>query len=68
KPDPVIFEKIVEEVGVKRENVVMIGDSFQDDVKAAKDFGMDAILVDRENDRVSYPDRVSSLTELKELL
>ncbi|MFB6191021.1 MAG: HAD family hydrolase [Candidatus Nanohaloarchaea archaeon] len=48
KPDSEAFRTTIERLGVEKEEAVMVGDSLEDDVRAARDFGMDAILVDRD--------------------
>lgn len=50
KPDPEIFKLIVNRLGVKPEEAIMIGDNLKDDVEGAKSIGMEAILIKRELD------------------
>jgi len=67
KSDPKSFEKIVKELGLEKEDVVMVGDSIESDIKGAEAFGIRAILVDRK-DRRDYPDKVITLKELRSKL
>jgi len=54
---------------VKPEEVLMIGDEIERDLIPAKNLGMEAILIDRENKIVNPPvQKISSLSELKNIL
>jgi 2-haloalkanoic acid dehalogenase type II len=68
KPDPKIFELMLKELKVKKDEVIMIGDSLPDDVKAAEKFGIKGILLDRKNKYPKYKDRITSLTEIHRFL
>jgi FMN phosphatase YigB (HAD superfamily) len=69
KPNPGFFKKIVEVTGLNAEEIVYIGDSMRLDIEPALYFGMNALLIDREN---LYPystvPRIKSLYELGRLL
>ncbi len=47
KPSPKIFEEALRLAGVKPQEAVHIGDSFEDDIHGAKGAGIEAILIDR---------------------
>lgn len=47
KPDPRIFDLVVEEVGVPRDRLLYVGDHMGDDIEGAWDSGLDAVLIDR---------------------
>ncbi len=47
KPDPLIYEKALFELGAKAGECLMIGDNPQADVYAAQKAGLDAVLIDR---------------------
>ena len=49
---------------VKKDEVIMVGDSLPDDVKAAEKFGIKGILLDRRNRYPKYKNRITSLKEL----
>ncbi|MFH1505461.1 MAG: HAD family hydrolase [archaeon] len=69
KPDPKIYAKVLEDFDVKPEEVIMIGDRVDDDVKGPGRLGIKGILLDR---RKRYPDykgkKVYSLKELEVVL
>jgi len=44
-----IFRKILTDNGLKREEVLVVGDDLNNEIKAAKDLGIDAILYDHES-------------------
>lgn len=68
KPNPKIFEMMLNKLGVDKEQAVMVGDFLPDDIKAAEDYGIDGILIDRDNNYPNYPKRIESLEELKDNL
>jgi putative hydrolase of the HAD superfamily len=49
KPDPRAFQHAVELIGVDRADAMMVGDSLQDDVLAARAAHLSAVLLDRED-------------------
>jgi HAD superfamily hydrolase (TIGR01509 family) len=69
KPDVVLFETALQRLGVTPSEVVMVGDSLEDDVVPTRVLGWRSILLDR---RGRYPDytgeRINGLAELGELL
>jgi len=68
KPDPKIFELMVKKLGVRKEDVFMVGDSLKDDVRAAEKFGIKGILIDRDRKYPDYPNRIISLKEIYDFL
>jgi len=48
KPDPDLFRLVMERLGVKPEEAVMVGDNLHDDVEAALGVGMHAVLIKRD--------------------
>jgi 2-haloalkanoic acid dehalogenase type II len=64
KPDPKLFDLMRKSLGVSKGEVVMVGDSYRDDILGAEAAGIRAILVDRRNRRPQRKERVESLTEL----
>lgn len=75
KPDPKIFRLILGKLGVKPEEALMVGDSLNDDVLAAKKIGMDAILIKRKGDYLlsweekgTYKKTIKDLYELLDYL
>ena len=68
KPDKRIFEMALNKLGVRKEEAVMVGDTLEDDVKAAENNGIKGVLIDRKNKHPDYENRIISLKELKEML
>ena len=67
KSDPKSFERIMKELGLEKEDIVMVGDSMESDIKGAEAAGIRAILVDRK-DRRDYPEKVINLNNLRSKL
>lgn len=67
KPEKEIFLSCLLEAGVKPSEAVMIGDSMKNDIKGAKNVGIDAILIDRNN-TLDYEPKVAKLSKLRDLL
>jgi len=67
KTNPAVFDKILEKLGMEKEDVVVVGDSIDSDIKGAENAGIRAILIDRKGRR-EYKEKISSLEELKEIL
>lgn len=69
KPDPRAFRCALDQLGVSSDEVVMVGDSLEKDVRGAQAVGIEAVLVDRNgvHAEVGVP-RVRSLGELPGLL
>ncbi len=45
KPEPAIFESVIEEIGLPAEKIAMVGDDIRSDVHAAMNVGMKGVLV-----------------------
>lgn len=67
KANPESYKKILNENGLKAEDVIMIGDSVDSDIKSAERAGIKGILVDR-NDTREADEKVTSLSQLLEIL
>ncbi len=68
KPDPRIFQLILDHFDVNGEECVMIGDNLEADIIPARTLGMRGILVDTRKKYTEYKDEdwyVGSLDELK---
>jgi HAD superfamily hydrolase (TIGR01662 family) len=61
KPDPTIFRKALDQLGVDADEAAMVGDHLEDDIEGARALGMRAVLVDREN---RYPEVEERLPDL----
>lgn len=69
KPDRRAFLAVLEELNVKPEETLMVGDELERDLFPAKELGMEIVLIDRQNKIENPPvKKISSLTELKEIL
>jgi putative hydrolase of the HAD superfamily len=68
KPDKRIFKLALRKLGLKKQEVIMVGDSIKDDVIAAQNFGIRAILIDRRNRYPSFKRRMTSLSEIFKFL
>jgi putative hydrolase of the HAD superfamily len=64
KPHPSIFETALAELGVEAGEVVMVGDSYEDDIEGARALGIRAILVDRDGVHPDESDRIDTLLAL----
>jgi len=73
KPKPIIFQKILDELGCEKHQVVMVGDSPLSDVYGAKNFGIKVVWLNRTQDTLHNncpePDfQVSDLRQLFDIL
>ncbi len=72
KPNPKIFEILLERAGLKSEQVLMVGDSLDKDVLGARNAGIRAVWFNQDglkNDTEIVPEyEIDSLMKLKELL
>ena len=66
KPNPIIFEKALALANVKKENSLMIGDSYEADVLGALNFGMDAICFNYHKEKL--PVTIKVINKLEELI
>jgi 2-haloalkanoic acid dehalogenase type II len=67
KSNPKIFEHALKKLKLKKDQVVMVGDSMESDIQGAKNADIRPILIDRR-DRREYEDKILSLDELEKLL
>jgi len=59
KPNPIIFKRCLERLGINAENAVYIGDNPENDVKAAQACGMKAIWKRNQHyDEINYADKI----------
>ena len=65
KKDKEVYEKILEELGIKPEEMLHIGDHKERDVEIPRTVGINAILIDREG---KEPNSIKDLTEIKKFL
>jgi HAD superfamily hydrolase (TIGR01549 family) len=67
KTDENFFKQVLSEMNLNAEDCVVVGDSVQSDVVAAKKGGIKAILIDRRNSRDYHP-KIKTLMELEPVL
>jgi HAD superfamily hydrolase (TIGR01509 family) len=65
KPDPRIFDEAVRRLRAKRDHIVHVGDSPDDDFSGAIAAGLRAILIDRGNLHAAHINRINDLYELE---
>jgi putative hydrolase of the HAD superfamily len=64
KPHASIFRAVLDLLGVKATQALMVGDTIADDIEGALALGMRAILLDREGRRPEFEPRIETLHEL----
>ena len=67
KSNPEMFYKILNDLNLKPEECVMIGDSIQSDMVSSKSCGLTSVLIDRKNMRDYHP-KIKTLDELEKVL
>ena len=67
KTDKNFLTQVLSEINLTVDECVMVGDSFQSDIMAAKNIGMKAVLIDRRNSRDFHP-KIKTLMELENIL
>jgi putative hydrolase of the HAD superfamily len=68
KPDPAIFRRALELLGVEAASTVHVGDSLDKDVDGARAAGIRAVLVTRDGDAPEGVEAIGSLAELPSLV
>lgn len=69
KPDPRLFEYITENFDLKKEEILMIGDSIDHDILGAKNSNIDSILIDRFDKNSNFIGlKIIDLTNLNKIL
>ncbi|MBD5341579.1 MAG: HAD family hydrolase [Bacteroides sp.] len=73
KPDPKIFSLGVEDLGLKPEEVVVVGDSYRKDIEPAIKLGCKAIWIKgkgwtAEEDAQTFPNTITDIRQLETLL
>lgn len=67
KTDPEMFEIAMKKLRAKKEESLMVGDSIESDVMAARAAGIKAVLVDRR-DRREFSSKITNLEQLKQAI
>ena len=73
KPDPKIFSLGVEDLGLKPEEVLVVGDSYRKDIEPAIKLGCKAIWIKgkgwtAEEDAQTFPNTITDIRQLETLL
>lgn len=67
KTDKELIDSVVKKLKLKKEDLVMVGDSIETDIAFAENAGIKAVLVDRKGNR-EYKLKIKDLTELQKVL
>lgn len=68
KPDSRAFSTVLESLGIKPEDAVMVGDEAERDLAGAQRLGIKTVLIDRKNELPDHSGtRINSLAELKSI-
>ena len=70
KPNPVVFKMALNQMGVKPEDTILIGDNYNDDIKGAFGVGIDPVFVERKriDDKSLAKFTISDLEQLPGML
>ena len=60
EPSPVLFDLAFQTFGVRKEDVVFVGDSLVNDIEGAKGFGISAVWINRDGHHSTCADHVVS--------
>ena len=67
KTDKNFFKHVLTDLNLTTDDAVMVGDSIQSDIMAAKRLDMKAVLIDRRNTRDYHP-KIKNMNELSKVL
>lgn len=67
KTDPDFLKIVLRDLDLNPEEVILVGDSLQSDMNAAKAVGIKSILIDRKNTRDFHP-KIQTLKELETVI
>jgi HAD superfamily hydrolase (TIGR01509 family) len=68
KPNPLMYEVALKKLKVKPDEMVMVGDTLEDDALAPEKLGIHGIVIDRKKKYVTYEKRITSLKQLENFL
>lgn len=68
KPDPYLFQKALQLTGVAPSEAVHVGDSYAEDIEAARKLGIAAVLIEREGRSGIHSPSIDSLRHLLPLV
>ena len=67
KTDKIFYDTIAESLGLSKDDLLMVGDSIDSDMKNARENGVATVLIDRR-ERMEYDTKIKTLTELRGML
>jgi FMN phosphatase YigB (HAD superfamily) len=68
KTDPQAYEKLVEKLGIQKENLVHVGDYVHHDYEPARSVGVKSILIDRDGAFDDTYDKILTLGDVEKFL
>ncbi len=68
KPNPFMYKVALKKFKVKPNEMVMVGDTLEDDALAPEKLGVHGIVIDRKKKYVGYEKRITSLKQLEKML
>jgi putative hydrolase of the HAD superfamily len=68
KPNVKFYERAIETLGVKPQEIIYVGDSMKLDIEPALTVGMKTFLIDRNNDYQFSSYTINSLTQLRDII
>ncbi|MGH9443393.1 MAG: HAD-IA family hydrolase [Thermoanaerobaculia bacterium] len=68
KPHPEIFSRACRRLGIRKDEALHVGDSLEEDYRAARAAGLSALLLDRDGRHPGIENRISTLAQLPERL
>tara|TARA_R110001592_G_scaffold363109_2_gene680459 strand:- start:154860 stop:155507 length:648 start_codon:yes stop_codon:yes gene_type:complete len=68
KPDLSFYQRVIDGIGIPPNEMLYIGDSLELDVLPARTLGIQAYLIDRENDYSNCKYKITSFFELEQLI
>lgn len=67
KNDAELFDAALNDLGVGKDDALMVGDSMETDIVGAENAGVTAVLIDRKETR-EYENKIKSLLEIEQFL
>lgn len=67
KGDAELFDKAIESIGIPKEDIIMVGDSIESDIKGADNAGVKSYLIDRKDTR-EFDNKIKSLDEIHDIV
>jgi putative hydrolase of the HAD superfamily len=64
KPHPEIFHRTCERLGVAPSQALHVGDSLSEDYEGAREAGLAALWLDRQESQAAMPDRICTLAQI----